>query len=292
MSEFVVPLEWLFASAVVGLLFVPVGFLTVLVERMYSVLRATLLVGRIQWLSIVALIAMVVLLPLITWLISGPSLNLLGTLLVVLAAVLGTVAGRVIARWDSRDRPRILAAIADISLSRLGSFSKTRTSEVVSSSEKFVANSPPHVGDLLGLVLVIFNSPWTSLAVGHGFRSFVHKGKAEREAYLARWATDTSLRYALEFVKVVLAYGIYDQHFVWRAIGYCIPIEGEHEHGQDVFSPYHRGDAASRGIHGNDRFRCWYLDPNLQDGHEEDHEDDHDETREEDHPPNHEEGHH
>jgi hypothetical protein len=214
----------LIAALIVCLIFVVVGYISVLAQRIIAVVRATVLVGRIQWFPIILIAGIILVLPVSFWLIMWPiTLPLL--IPSIVAAVIGIYIGRLIAESEARKTPHILKDLARLLVEYEQFSPDTEPSNVKDSSMKFVNGSPPFMTDILVSVVLVFNSPWTSFLLGKGFRSFQSKSMDEREAYITRWATDQVLRFPLEFIKIIINFGIYDQNTVWTKIGYSIPLE-------------------------------------------------------------------
>lgn len=250
---------WLLGAIAVGLSFVLFGFLVAIAFRLSSVFRATILVGPIEWWPIIVMGLFVVLLPLLTLVVARPAIDSVGFGLTVLAAVLGGITGGALAESESRAAPKVLERLAEVSLKELNPALAGRASSVAGTAIRFVDGCPSFLSDILVSVALVFNSPWASWRFGQGFSSFVRKDPAHRRTYVRLWSLDPSLRYPLEFLKVVLSFGVYGESDVWEAIGYCGPVvDGNRDpDGRARFCPYYAEDAAARGIRGGDRFRCW-----------------------------------
>lgn len=236
-----------------------VGFLLALARRLSSVFRATILLGPIEWWPIAVIGLLVVLLPLFTLIVARPAIDPVGFGLIVLATVLGGISGGAIAESESRQAPKVLAALAQVSLAELDPLLVARAPSVAVAVSRFVEGSPPFLRDILVSVALVFNSPWASWRFGQGFSSFLQKDAVRRRAFVQLWSLDAALRYPLELLKVCLSFGVYGDAVVWDAIGYCGPVVDRYQEadGRSRFCPYYVGDATSRGVRGQDRFRCW-----------------------------------
>jgi hypothetical protein len=173
--------------------------------------------------------------------------------LLVLAIVAGLAVGWGIGQLEFRLTPNILEALVDVQLDPVD----WSAPDAVKATMAFLERAPPYLRSVVESIVLVFNSPWISIALGTGPRTFVHKSHADRKAYLDKWVADANLRYGLELLKVVLAIGVYDDPGIWKKIGYCGPVVLPNSPGgPDVFCAYDREDAASRGMVGDARFAC------------------------------------